>query len=132
MPGTTYDIVTVGGGLGGSALAKAMAERGARVEVGSARLMESGSNFREAGDDHGHADAGQNNGQRADSSEQAGDRGGQSEDAAADDRVHHQRGEAPAAEGADEFLSRRGLWEGIRHRVFLSHMRDRLVPNVST
>ncbi|MGA6973031.1 MAG: FAD-dependent monooxygenase [Candidatus Binatus sp.] len=33
MPGTTYDIVTVGGGLGGSALAKAMAERGARVLV---------------------------------------------------------------------------------------------------
>lgn len=32
MP-STYDIVTVGGGLGGSALAKAMAERGARVLV---------------------------------------------------------------------------------------------------
>jgi 2-polyprenyl-6-methoxyphenol hydroxylase-like FAD-dependent oxidoreductase len=28
-----YDIVTVGGGVGGSALAKAMAERGARVLV---------------------------------------------------------------------------------------------------
>src|SRR5882724_11350651 len=28
-----YDIVTVGGGLGGSALAKAMAERGARALV---------------------------------------------------------------------------------------------------
>jgi len=33
MPNATYDIVTVGGGLGGSALAKAMAERGARVLV---------------------------------------------------------------------------------------------------
>jgi menaquinone-9 beta-reductase len=30
---STYDIVTVGGGLGGSALAKAMAEHGARVLV---------------------------------------------------------------------------------------------------
>ena len=30
---TTYDIITVGGGLGGSALAKAMAERGAGVLV---------------------------------------------------------------------------------------------------
>ena len=30
---TTYDIITVGGGLGGSVLAKAMAERGARVLV---------------------------------------------------------------------------------------------------
>jgi menaquinone-9 beta-reductase len=30
---TTYDIVTVGGGVGGSALAKAMAERGHRVLV---------------------------------------------------------------------------------------------------
>lgn len=29
----TYDIITVGGGLGGSALAKVMAERGARVLV---------------------------------------------------------------------------------------------------
>jgi menaquinone-9 beta-reductase len=31
--GHSYDIVTVGGGLGGSSLAKAMAERGARVLV---------------------------------------------------------------------------------------------------
>ena len=29
----SYDIVTIGGGLGGSALAKAMAERGYRVLV---------------------------------------------------------------------------------------------------
>lgn len=33
MSGDTYDIVTVGGGLGGVALARAMAERGARVLV---------------------------------------------------------------------------------------------------
>jgi len=33
MPDTIYDIVTVGGGLGGSALAKVMAEAGARVLV---------------------------------------------------------------------------------------------------
>jgi flavin-dependent dehydrogenase len=33
MLGATYDIVTVGGGLGGSALAKAMAERGAPAVV---------------------------------------------------------------------------------------------------
>jgi len=33
MAGKTYDIITVGGGLGGSALAKAMAEHGARVLV---------------------------------------------------------------------------------------------------
>ena len=31
MASSTYDIITVGGGLGGSALAKAMAEHGARV-----------------------------------------------------------------------------------------------------
>ena len=30
---TDYDIITVGGGLGGSALAKVLAERGARVLV---------------------------------------------------------------------------------------------------
>jgi len=33
MASDTYDIITVGGGLGGSALAKAMAEHGARVLV---------------------------------------------------------------------------------------------------
>ena len=33
MAGGTYDIITIGGGLGGSTLAKAMAEHGARVLV---------------------------------------------------------------------------------------------------
>ena len=33
MPTTTYDIITVGGGLGGASLAKAMAEHGAKVLV---------------------------------------------------------------------------------------------------
>lgn len=33
MAGDTYDIITIGGGLGGSTLAKAMAEHGARVLV---------------------------------------------------------------------------------------------------
>jgi choline dehydrogenase-like flavoprotein len=33
MAQETYDIITVGGGLGGSTLAKVMAERGARVLV---------------------------------------------------------------------------------------------------
>ena len=33
MTSKTYDIITVGGGLGGAALAKAMAEHGARVLV---------------------------------------------------------------------------------------------------
>ena len=33
MAPATYDIITIGGGLGGSAIAKAMAERGARVLV---------------------------------------------------------------------------------------------------
>ena len=42
MASTTYDIITVGGGLGGSALAKAMAERGAHVLV-----LESDEQFRD-------------------------------------------------------------------------------------
>ena len=33
MSNPVYDIITVGGGLGGSAIAKAMAEHGARVLV---------------------------------------------------------------------------------------------------
>ena len=36
MTSDTYDIVTVGGGLGGAALAKVMAEHGARVRLGLA------------------------------------------------------------------------------------------------
>ena len=31
MANTTYDIITVGSGLGGASLAKAMAEHGAKV-----------------------------------------------------------------------------------------------------
>ena len=33
MTSSSYDIITVGGGLGGSVLAKVMAERGVRVLV---------------------------------------------------------------------------------------------------
>jgi 2-polyprenyl-6-methoxyphenol hydroxylase-like FAD-dependent oxidoreductase len=33
MPAVSYDLITIGGGLGGASLAKAMAERGARVLV---------------------------------------------------------------------------------------------------
>jgi 2-polyprenyl-6-methoxyphenol hydroxylase-like FAD-dependent oxidoreductase len=42
MSSTSYDIITVGGGLGGVALAKAMAENGARVLV-----LESETKFRD-------------------------------------------------------------------------------------
>lgn len=42
MSSTSYDIITVGGGLGGAALAKAMAENGARVLV-----LESKTKFRD-------------------------------------------------------------------------------------
>ncbi len=42
MASTTYDIITVGGGVGGSALAKVMAEHGARVLV-----LESETHFRD-------------------------------------------------------------------------------------
>lgn len=33
MPAVSYDLITIGGGLGGASLAKAMADRGARVLV---------------------------------------------------------------------------------------------------
>ena len=42
MSSTSYDIITVGGGLGGAALAKVMAEHGARVLV-----LESETKFRD-------------------------------------------------------------------------------------
>ena len=42
MASTTFDIVTIGGGIGGSVLAKAMAERGASVLV-----LESETRFRD-------------------------------------------------------------------------------------
>ena len=43
MANDIYDIITVGGGLGGSALAKAMAEHGARVRKGFQSLCFVGS-----------------------------------------------------------------------------------------
>jgi choline dehydrogenase-like flavoprotein len=46
----TYDIITVGGGLGGSTLAKVMAERGARVLV-----LERERQFRDSGTRRGDA-----------------------------------------------------------------------------
>ncbi len=42
MASTSYDIITIGGGLGGAALAKVMAESGARVLV-----LESETRFRD-------------------------------------------------------------------------------------
>ena len=42
MTSTSYDIITIGGGLGGATLAKVMAERGARVLV-----LESETNFKD-------------------------------------------------------------------------------------
>ena len=42
MSSTSYDIITVGGGLGGAALAKAMAEHGAKVLA-----LESETQFRD-------------------------------------------------------------------------------------
>jgi len=42
MASTDYDIITIGGGLGGAALAKVMAEHGARVLV-----LESELNFKD-------------------------------------------------------------------------------------
>ena len=42
MASPSYDIITIGGGLGGAALAKVMAERGARVLV-----LESETRFRD-------------------------------------------------------------------------------------
>ena len=42
MAGNSYDIITIGGGLGGASLAKVMAEHGARVLV-----LESETRFRD-------------------------------------------------------------------------------------
>ena len=42
MATTKYDIITIGGGLGGAALAKSMAENGAKVLV-----LESETQFRD-------------------------------------------------------------------------------------
>ena len=48
MTHDAYDIITVGGGLGGAALAKAMAEHGARVLVLEREAQSQRSNTRRA------------------------------------------------------------------------------------
>ena len=58
---------------------------------------------------------------------QPGDGGGQSEDAAADDGIDHQRGEAPAADGANQAVAGSAGWGRFGHRVVLSQREDRSV-----
>src|SRR5580658_5819129 len=82
--------------------AHAAPEGGAGVEVGASGLLEMRGDLGETAEDYAHANSGQKHGHRAEFSENAGDGGGEPEYAAADDGIHHQRGEAPAADGAEE------------------------------
>ena len=58
---------------------------------------------------------------------QAGDGGGQAEDAAADDGIDHQRSEAPAADGANQLLAASAvLWERVSGIAWFYHkVRER-------
>ncbi len=82
-------------------------------------------------EDDAHAKSGQQYGQWAELSQESGDGGRQSKHAAADHRVHDQRGEAPAANGANELAARRARWERFRHRVVLSQIEDSQASAVS-
>ncbi len=84
-------------------------EGDAGVEVRTAGLLKARSDFGEAGDDDAHSDARREHGVRAVVADEGGHGGGQSEDAAADDGVHHQRHQAPTADGADQMVAGR-VW----------------------
>jgi len=80
------------------------------------------SHFGEAGEDHDHAGPGQQHGDRAELSKEAGDGRGKPEYAAADHGVDDQGGQAPAADGAHELVAGWARWEQFRHRAFVSQM----------
>ncbi len=84
------------------------AKSNARVEVRSAGLTKLRGHFGEAAHDHPDAHCGHEIGERALTAQIGGDNCGQSEDAAADDRVYDQRREPPSANGSYEV--RRFAW----------------------
>jgi hypothetical protein len=94
-------------------------EGGASVEVGPSRLLKARSDLGKAAVDHRHSSSGQEHGQWAELPDETGDGGRESEYAAADYGIYHQRGEAPAADRADEVMTWM-VWRRFRHCVFLS------------
>ena len=62
----------------------------------------------------------------AGSSEECRQNGGQPEDAAPDNAIHGERGQAPAADGANQSFAGRGFLERFGHREFVSQIAQAL------
>ena len=76
-------------------------ERFPRVEIRATGLIEAAADLRKADDDDEDAESGDENGDGARGAGQRGERRRKPEDTTANDAVDDDRGERPAADGAD-------------------------------
>src|SRR5208282_4310225 len=83
-------------------------------------LLKARRNFGKAADDHAHSGPGREHGIRAVVADECSHGRGQPKDSAADDGVHHQRNQAPAADGADEVVTRRVCRSRFHPRVCIT------------
>jgi hypothetical protein len=98
-------------------------ERLLRIKVGTAGIGEARGNFGKARHHHSYSKACDDDAENAGSTRFLCEQGGQTENTAADDAVDGERGEAPAADGADQaFVGCRRLG-GFAHRAFVSQAR---------
>lgn len=84
------------------------AEGGAGVEIGAPGIGELRGYLGVAGHNHAHGGSGEEDGGDAALAEKGGYGGGEAEDAAADDRIDGQSGQAPTADSSHETGLRRG------------------------
>ncbi len=96
-------------------------EGDAGIEIGTASLLKARRNLGEAADDHAHSGAGREHSVWAVAADESGDGGGKPEDSAADDRVHDQRNQAPAANGADQFVAGRACGRWLHPRLCITN-----------
>ena len=82
-------------------------EGDAGVKIRTARLLKTRRNLGEAADDYAHSSAGREHRVGTVLADESGHGRGQPEDAAADDGVHYQRNQAPAADRADQVVAGR-------------------------
>ena len=95
-------------------------EGNASVKIRTAGLLKARGNFGKAAHDHAHSSPGREHGIGAVVADERSDGRGQAKDSAADDGVHHQRDQAPAADGADQVTARRVCRRRFHPRVCIT------------
>ena len=95
-------------------------EGNASVKIRTAGLLKARRNLGEAAHDHAHSGPGREHGIGAVVADERGHGRRQPKDSAADDGVHHQRNQAPAADGADQVMARRACRRRFHPRVCIT------------